>query len=70
MAEYVTDRCAGMFTTFRESEKQSMPGVQEILGWLAFVNSQCPECSPLEWPISRLFAVSVPTLAGRKRLTQ
>lgn len=25
--------------------------VKEILGWLAFVNRQCPECSPPEWPV-------------------
>jgi hypothetical protein len=51
MAVYVTDRFGEVFATFRESEKQAMPGVQEILEWLTFVNSQCPECSPPEWPV-------------------
>ncbi len=51
MAVYITDRFGEVFATFRESEKQAMPSVQEILGWLDFVNSQCPECSPPEWPI-------------------
>ncbi len=51
MAVYITDRFGEVFATFRESGKQAMPGVQEILGWLAFVNSQCPECSPPEWPV-------------------
>ena len=51
MAVYVTDRFGEVFATFRESEKQAMPSVQEILGWLDFVNSQCPECSPPEWPM-------------------
>jgi len=51
MAVYVTDRFGEVFATFRESEKQAMPGVQEIREWLTFVNSQCPECSPPEWPV-------------------
>ncbi|HET8666973.1 MAG TPA: redoxin domain-containing protein [Terriglobales bacterium] len=51
MAVYVTDRFGEVFATFRESEKQAMPSVQQILGWLDFVNSQCPECSPPEWPM-------------------
>ncbi len=51
MAVYITDRFGEVFAAFRESEKQAMPSVQEILGWLAFVNSQCPECSPPEWPV-------------------
>lgn len=51
IAVYITDRFGEVFATFRESEKQAMPNVDEILGWLAFVNSQCPECSPPEWPV-------------------
>lgn len=51
MAVYITDRFGEVFAAFRESEKQAMPSLQEILGWLAFVNSQCPECSPPEWPV-------------------
>lgn len=51
MAIYITDRYGEVFAAFHEAEKQSMPTVQEILGWLAFVNSQCPECSPPEWPV-------------------
>ena len=49
-AIYITDRFGEVFAAFRESETQAMPSVQEIVGWLAFVNSQCPECSPPEWP--------------------
>jgi len=51
MAVCVTDRFGEVFATFRESQKQAMPTVQEIVGWLTFVNSQCPECSPPEWPV-------------------
>lgn len=51
MAVYITDRFGEVFAAFREAEQQSMPTAQEILGWLTFVNSQCPECSPPEWPM-------------------
>jgi len=51
MAVCVTDRFGEVFATFRESQNQALPTVQEILGWLTFVNSQCPECSPPEWPV-------------------
>ena len=51
MAVYIIDRFGEVFTTFRESERQAMPSVQEILGWLTFVNSQYPECSPPESPV-------------------
>ena len=51
MAMFVTDRFGEVFAIFRETGKQGMRGVQEILGWLEFVNGQCPECSPPEWPL-------------------
>lgn len=51
VALYITDRFGEVFAMFRESEQQPMPSVEDILGWLAFVNSQCPECSPPEWPV-------------------
>jgi peroxiredoxin len=51
MAVYITDRFGEVFATFREVEKQAMPSPQEILGWLEFINGQCPECSPPEWPL-------------------
>lgn len=51
MAVYITDRFGEVFATFHEAKKQAMPTVPEILGWLDFVNIQCPECSPPEWPV-------------------
>ena len=51
MAVYITDRFGEVFAPFRESGKQAMPSAPEILEWLDFVNRQCPECSPPEWPV-------------------
>jgi len=50
-AIYVTDRWGEVFGVYRKSEGQSIPDIAEILSWLEFINSQCPECDPPEWPI-------------------
>lgn len=49
-AIYITDRFGEVFAVYRAAEGQPMPDLQEIVRWLAFINSQCPECSPPEWP--------------------
>jgi hypothetical protein len=49
-AVYVTDRFGEVFGVYRTSDGQPLPGVADILSWLEFVNSQCPECEPPEWP--------------------
>ena len=28
-----------------------LPGETEIRGWLSFIEIQCPECFPPEWPL-------------------
>ncbi len=50
-AVYVTDRFGEVFGAYRTSGGQSLPGVADILNWLEFINAQCPECEPPEWPI-------------------
>jgi peroxiredoxin len=50
-AIYVTDRFLEVFAVYRAAEGQAMPNVREIVEWLSFINSQCPECSPSEWPV-------------------
>jgi peroxiredoxin len=50
-AIYVTDRFGEVFAVYRAAEGQTMPDVREIVTWLAFINSQCPECGPPEWPV-------------------
>lgn len=49
-AVYVTDRYGEVFAAFRGLDKQAMPKAGEILEWLEFINMQCPECFPPEWP--------------------
>jgi peroxiredoxin len=50
-AIYITDRFGEVFAVYRAVEGQTMPDVREIVTWLAFINSQCPECGPPEWPV-------------------
>lgn len=49
-AVYVTDRYGEVFGAYRTRDGQTLPGAYEILSWLAFINIQCPECEPPEWP--------------------
>ena len=49
-AIYITDRFLEVFAVYRAAQGQTMPCSREIVEWLSFINSQCPECSPSEWP--------------------
>jgi peroxiredoxin len=49
-AVYITDRWAEVFFTSRKTGEESGPGIKELLDWLAFVDHQCPECFPSDWP--------------------
>jgi peroxiredoxin len=49
-AIYITDRFLEVFAVYRAAQGQTMPCAREIVEWLSFINSQCPECSPSEWP--------------------
>jgi peroxiredoxin len=50
-AVYVTDRFGEVFAVYRAAEGQAMPSGGEIVEWLSFINSQCPECGVPEWPV-------------------
>lgn len=50
-AVYIMDRFAEVFSAYRTREGQSLPTTAEVLSWLEFINSQCPECEPPEWPV-------------------
>ncbi len=50
-AVYVTDRFGEVFGVYRTRDGQRLPGVADLLNWLGFINSQCPECEPPEWPV-------------------
>jgi hypothetical protein len=49
-AIYITDRFGEVFAVYRAAEGQAIPSVREIVEWLSFINSHCPECGPPEWP--------------------
>jgi len=49
-AVFITDRFGEVFASYRTGEGESLPGAAEILSWVDFINRQCPECGPLEWP--------------------
>lgn len=51
LAVYVTDRYGEVFAAWRTVAGDASPTAQEILGWLEFINRQCPECFPPEWPV-------------------
>lgn len=47
---YLTDRFGEIVTTYAAPGHSMPPSVEEILSTLEFVNHQCPECEPPEWP--------------------
>jgi peroxiredoxin len=51
VAVYITDRFGEVFGSYRKPDGQNLPTTKEILDWLEFINSQCPECEPPEWPL-------------------
>lgn len=49
-AVYVTDRFGEVFGAYRTAAGDALPSLVDILNWIEFVNAQCPECEPPEWP--------------------
>jgi mycoredoxin-dependent peroxiredoxin len=49
-ALYITDRFGEIYAVFRKRDGQPFPAPAEIISTLEFVNIQCPECAPPEWP--------------------
>ena len=47
---YVTDRYGEIISTYAAPGHIMPPKLEEILGTLEFLNQQCPECEPPEWP--------------------
>lgn len=47
---YLTDRFGEIATSYVAPAHLMPPSVSEILSALEFVNFQCPECEPPEWP--------------------
>jgi peroxiredoxin len=49
-ALYVTDRYLEVYAAWRSAEGHTPPTVAEVLSWLAYIESECPECTQIEWP--------------------
>lgn len=47
---YITDRFGEVFAAFQTTGAASFPSIDEIIRWLEFIERQCEECSPPEWP--------------------
>lgn len=47
---YFLDKFREVFHVYRTAMNQTLPTVDDILGWTRFVAMQCPECHPPEWP--------------------
>ena len=47
---YLTDRFGEIISAYATQDHSMPPSVGEILSALEFVNYQCPECEPPEWP--------------------
>jgi hypothetical protein len=43
-------RFGEVFAAFQGADPASLPDAQEIIRSLDFINQQCEECSPPEWP--------------------
>ena len=49
-AVFVTDRYLEVYAGWRSAEGHALPTVAEVLSWLAYIESECPECTQIEWP--------------------
>ena len=47
----VTDRWGEIYAVWPNETQQTLPTVAEIMKELDFINRQCPECFPPEWPV-------------------
>jgi hypothetical protein len=48
-AVFVTDRFREIFAAYLPAHSPGLPTVKDILDWLVFINTQCPECGVPEW---------------------
>ena len=49
-ALYTTDRFLEVFAAWRTGTGDRLPDISGILSWLTYLDSQCPECTQIEWP--------------------
>ena len=46
----ITDRFLEVFATWRTGAGERLPDISDVLSWLTYLDSQCPECTQIEWP--------------------
>ena len=49
-ALYITDRFLEVFAVWRTGAGECLPDISDVLSWLTYLDSQCPECTQIEWP--------------------
>jgi peroxiredoxin len=49
-ALYITDRFLEVFAVWRTGTGEGLPDITDVLSWLTYLDSQCPECTQIEWP--------------------
>lgn len=49
-AVLIADRYGEIFAEYHARQTPGLPGINDVLQWLAFINSQCPECGVPDWP--------------------
>lgn len=49
-ALYIADRFLEVFATWHTGAGEHLPDIADVLSWLAYLDSQCPECTQIEWP--------------------
>jgi thioredoxin-dependent peroxiredoxin len=50
-AMYITDRFLEVFVVWRTGAGERLPDISDVLSWLTYLDSQCPECTQIEWPV-------------------
>lgn len=45
----ITDRWGEIWAVWDAGTDHRLPSTQDILRWLVFIESQCPECTMIEW---------------------
>jgi peroxiredoxin len=48
---FVADRWGSLFAMKVADQGHALPGESEIREWLEFIEIQCEECFPPEWPL-------------------
>ncbi len=47
---YITDRFLEVAAVWCTGAGDPLPDISEVLSWLNYLDSQCPECTQIEWP--------------------